>query len=317
MANNKEKIQTPCCAVLGHVDVGKTALLDRMRRTVTDEASGITQQIGTTLYSRSRLEKLIGDKLKKQFNSDALLMIDTPGHECFDMIRYVALKVVDVVILMIDVLKDLEKQTISVISMLQEHNVPFIICLNKIDRIYGWKNVKPIADPVLETDMLNINSVLKRIDSDTKTRFDNYIDKIKNKLYEFDIISELYYKNDNPKKIVSIVPISAKTGEGIPDLIMLISVMAERRYLTDDLIDKNIDALILGCTHYPILKKEIKKLIPKNIKIISQEEIIPNKLKGYLKKHSEISGNLSKKRKMSILTTSKTANMKSKVVSLL
>ena len=91
------------------------------------------------------------------------------------------------------------------------------------------------------------------------------------------------------------------------------------------LLKKNIDALVLGCTHYPILKKEIKKIIPKRIHVISQEEIVPKKLKEYLAKHPEISKKLSKNKSMRILVTDKTQNMnllvkkwfgKSKTVSL-
>jgi small GTP-binding protein len=237
-ANIGDSIRTPCCAVLGHVDVGKTKLLDYMRHSTTEEAAGITQQIGTTLYNKNRLEKLVGPNLKNKFNIDSLLMIDTPGHECFDMIRYVALKVADVVILMVDILKGLEKQTLVVMQLLKIHNVPFIICVNKIDRISGWVPVP--ANPLQEAKYLTLNSILKRIQPETKTRYDDYIRKIQNKLYEFDVMSELYYQNKSPVDTISIVPISAKTGEGIPDLIMLISTMAERRYLADDLIDNNI-----------------------------------------------------------------------------
>jgi glutamate racemase len=69
---------------------------------------------------------------------------------------------------------------------------------------------------------------------------------------------------------------------------------------------KKLDAVVLGCTHYPIFKKEIKKILPKNIEIISQDEIIPKKLKEYLKKHEEILQKLSKKKSIKILVTDKT-----------
>lgn len=257
----QKRISTPCCAVLGHVDVGKTKLLDLMRRTTTSEASGITQQIGTTLYSRERIEKLVGDNLKAKIGIDALLMIDTPGHECFDTIRYVALMVSDVVILMIDMIKGLEKQTIHVISLLQKHNVPFIICVNKMDRIYGW--IKPNID-IINVDNnnnnnvndelifpLNLANVIKRMTkANVKHRYDDYIKKIQNKLYEYDVISELYYQNRSPQDTINIVPISAETGEGVPDLVMLISAMAERKYFLDRMIESNITYGYILDTHY-------------------------------------------------------------------
>ncbi len=70
--------------------------------------------------------------------------------------------------------------------------------------------------------------------------------------------------------------------------------------------NKELNALVLGCTHYPILKSEIKKLIDKNIKIISQDEIIPAKLKDYLNRHNEIEKKLSKKRTVKFITTDET-----------
>ncbi len=91
-----------------------------------------------------------------------------------------------------------------------------------------------------------------------------------------------------------------------------------KKYLKP-LLQKNIQALVLGCTHYPIfkeqIKKEIKKLLPlghsrtgkaKNVKIISQDEIIPKKLKKYLAEHPELSKKLSTGRKVKILVTDKT-----------
>lgn len=238
-----QKIKTSCCAILGHVDVGKTKLLDYMRRTTTLEASGITQQIGTTLYSRERLEKLVGDNLKNKFKLDSMLMIDTPGHECFDMIRGVAMQVADVVILMVDMLKGLEKQTTIVIKLLLELKVPFIVCVNKIDRIYGW--TKPKND-----DNLNISNVLKRMSSDTLSKFHNYVRQIQSELYDCYVSSELYYKNKNPNEITSIVPISAETGEGIPDLIMLISSMAEKKYFSNKLITADVSHGYILDSHY-------------------------------------------------------------------
>lgn len=227
----KSVICTPCCAVLGHVDVGKTKLLDYMRRTETEEASGITQQIGTTLYNKERLEKLVGPTLKTKFNIDSLLMIDTPGHECFDTIRGVALMVTDVVILIIDIIKGIEKQTIHVISLLKKYNIPFIVCLNKMDKIFGW--TKPT-----KMDPLNLSAVVTRMtNAKIFNSYKDYVKKIQIQLAEHEVNSELYYQNKYPQEFVNIVPISAETGEGIPDLIMLISVLAEKRYLSDNMID--------------------------------------------------------------------------------
>lgn len=250
-------INTPCCTIMGHVDVGKTKLLDYMRHTETEEASGITQQIGTTLYNKDRLEMLIGETLlaKSKLNIDSLLMIDTPGHECFDTIRYVAAMVTDVVILIIDIIKGIEKQTIHIISLLKKHNIPFIICLNKMDRIFGWVKPNSIKSDSTKSDNihfnLNLSHVIKRmIAAGIHDNYKDYVKKIQLQLYEYEINSELYYQNKQPHEFYNIVPISAETGEGIPDLIMLISVLAERKYLSDKLIDSNRTYGYILDTHY-------------------------------------------------------------------
>jgi glutamate racemase len=74
-------------------------------------------------------------------------------------------------------------------------------------------------------------------------------------------------------------------------------------------MNKRLDALVLGCTHYPKLKKEIRDILPKNIKIISQDEVVPKKLKEYLVKHPEITNKLSKNKTAKILVTDKTQNV--------
>lgn len=275
-SENKTKIKTPCCAVLGHVDVGKTKLLDYMRHTETEEASGITQQIGTTLYSRDRLEKLVGENLKGKFKLDSMLMIDTPGHECFDMIRSVALRVTDVVILLVDMVKGLEKQTVNVISMLIKYKVPFIICINKMDRIYGWK--QPVKG-----DNLNIASVLKRMTSETRTKYQDYVQQIQYKLYEYDVSSELYYQNKSPDDMVSMVPISAKTGEGIPDLIMLISMMAEKRYLADKLIEQDITHGYVLDSHYDKHHGQYHIVLHRNGQLTKGDILVINGHRYYVK----------------------------------
>lgn len=72
---------------------------------------------------------------------------------------------------------------------------------------------------------------------------------------------------------------------------------------------KKPDAIVLGCTHYPFFKKEIRKIVGKNMKVISQDEIIPKKLKVYLEKHTEITRKLSKGKSTKILVTDITKNV--------
>lgn len=284
-----QRIKTPSCACLGHVDVGKTMLLDYMRNSKTMEASGITQQIGATSYSKNRLEKLVGTNLATRIGIDSLMMIDTPGHECFETIRHVAIKVSDVIVLIIDMIKGLEKQTKNVIHLLQKEKTPFIICLNKMDRIYGWMQVTDDLP-------LNIANVLKRMDQDVRNKYNNYVEKIKMELYKYEVYSELYYLNKDPDNVIPIVPMSAKTGEGIPDLIMLISLMAEKKYLKNELIENNIVHGYILNTQYDNSLGQYHVILHRNGMINNGDQITVNGNKYVIKQlfatqeNSEIKG---------------------------
>ena len=205
----------PICSIIGHVDVGKTKLLDLMRSSSTEEASGITQQIGATLYNSDRLKNLSGI-LGQHINVDGLLMIDTPGHECFTAIRYVGMMVSDIVIILVDVNKGLQTETIRCLDYLKKNNKTIIFVVNKIDRLYGWyKDDKLKFSP--------IKKMLKKQEKGALDYLDTKLNEIKVQLAMQELNAELYYKNSDPKTFMHIVPISAETGEGVPDLVALIS----------------------------------------------------------------------------------------------
>jgi translation initiation factor 5B len=217
--------KVPICSIIGHVDVGKTKLLDLMRASSTEEASGITQQIGATLYSREKLEELSGN-LKKYIDCDGMLMIDTPGHECFTAIRYVGMMVSDIVIILIDVHKGIEAETKRCLEYLSKNNKKIIFAVNKIDRLYGWKK-----DDTLRFSA--VKKLIKKQEKNTLDHLDKQINMIKCQLAECEVNAELYYKNTDSKIFSNIVPISAMTGEGLPDLIALISKMYKGKMLDD------------------------------------------------------------------------------------
>ena len=202
----------PVCCVLGQVDVGKTKLLDILRGSNIQkkEVGGITRQIGSTYLCKETLGQLSENT---SVNIDGLLMIDTPGHDCFSQMREIGVKTCHLAIVIVDIIKGLENQTIQCIELLKSKNTPFIIVLNKIDRIYGWK-------PTTHRKLKNVfeqqnKSILKSIKE--------YSNKIIGRLAELEINALLYYENTNPAEFVSMVPVSAKTGEGLSDLIVLIS----------------------------------------------------------------------------------------------
>ena len=230
-----ETLRAPICCVLGHVDTGKTSLLDKIRRTHVQEGEvgGITQQIGATFFPHSFLKNTTKDLLEKNnsvLSVPGLLMIDTPGHESFSNLRNRGSSVCDVAILVIDIMHGLENQTRESIKILQKKNCKFIIALNKIDKIYGW-------EPKNDFTIVESLRVQKKF---CISEFETRLVNIQTQLSEEGLNSELYYKNTNIEEYVSIIPVSAKTGEGISDLLyhqinIVQSFMKDRIIYSDSL----------------------------------------------------------------------------------
>jgi translation initiation factor 5B len=208
----KAKNRCPIICILGHVDTGKTKLLDKMRHTNVQEgeAGGITQQIGATYFPYSKINEEVS-KLKDFYPVNiqvpGLLVIDTPGHESFSNLRSRGSGLCDMAILVIDIMHGLQKQTIESIELLKMRRTPFVIALNKIDRNYEWKALP--NDPSYTS--------LQKQAKNTFLEFRDRTSKIITQLAEQELNAALYY--DNPENFASIVPTSAITGEGIPDLL--------------------------------------------------------------------------------------------------
>ncbi len=210
-------IRQPIVCVLGHVDTGKTLLLDKIRKTSVQarEAGGITQHIGASFFPVETLAEICGPLLKKikgKIKIPGLLVIDTPGHEAFANLRKRGGGVADIAILVIDVLKGFEAQTYECIDILKARKTPFLVAANKIDRIPGW--IPKPDQPFIVSYKSQDPFIRQSLDE---------------KIYEIiGIFSRLGFKADRFDKIVdftrtiAIVPVSAKTGEGIPELIMVL-----------------------------------------------------------------------------------------------
>ena len=217
-------MRQPIVVVLGHVDHGKTTLLDKIRGTaVTKKEPGeITQHVGASIVPASVLRK-VAEPLKKYFprlriEIPGLLFIDTPGHELFSNLRKRGGSVADIAILVIDVIEGFQPQTIESIEILKERRVPFIVAANKIDRIPGWK---PQPDkPFLETIKLQNPSV--------QARLDQLIYRIVEQLYNHGFMSERFDRIKDFRRTVAIVPVSAKTGEGLPELLALLTGLVQQ-----------------------------------------------------------------------------------------
>ncbi|KAK7357237.1 hypothetical protein VNO80_16521 [Phaseolus coccineus] len=212
---NDENLRSPICCIMGHVDTGKTKLLDCIRGTNVQEgeAGGITQQIGATYFPaeniRDRTKELKADaKLKVP----GLLVIDTPGHESFTNLRSRGSGLCDIAILVVDIMHGLEQQTIESLNLLKMRNTEFIVALNKVDRLYGWKTCR--NSPIVKA--------LKQQTKDVQNEFNMRLTQIVTQFKEQGMNTELYYKNKEMGETFSIVPTSAISGEGIPDLLLLL-----------------------------------------------------------------------------------------------
>jgi len=214
------QLRTPICCLQGHVDVGKTHISDALRKSSVHakEFGGITQQIGATFYSKEYLQKQT-KTLNSDINVPGLLMIDTPGHECFSNLREKGMEISDISIVVVDFVKGVEHQTFEIINNLKKYRTPYIIVANKVDTVYQWKN---------PNEGMNFIENYKRQTDKVKSEYDTCMKNIILKFNENGVNVAPFYKNPDSRSYASIVPISAKTCEGIAEMIMLIIKLAEK-----------------------------------------------------------------------------------------
>jgi len=216
------KLRQPIVVVLGHVDHGKTTLLDKIRGTaiVKKEPGEMTQEVGASFVPSSVIEKLaepLKNVIPVKLEIPGLLFIDTPGHELFSNLRKRGGSVADIAILVVDITEGIQKQTIESIQILKEKKVPFIVAANKIDKIPGWKPYE--NEPFTYS--------LKKQAAATQKSIDNYVYKLVLQLAELGFNSERFDRVRDFTKYVTIVPVSGKTGEGIPELLALLAGLTQ------------------------------------------------------------------------------------------
>ena len=238
------KFRQPIVVVLGHIDSGKTSLLDKIRGTAVQsrEAGGITQHIGASFFPIDTLENLCGNLLQKvggKIDIPGILVIDTPGHAVFTNLRNRGGSASDISILVIDAMKGLEVQTRESLDILRKRKVPFLIALNKLDTVPGWR------------PSTSLTSSLKQLDDTTRNNLDGKIYDVVGELSRYGIQSEAFYRLTDPQKQVAIVPVSAKTGEGIPELISLLIGLTQS-YLKQKLtVSSDTRGIVLEVTEEP------------------------------------------------------------------
>jgi translation initiation factor 5B len=239
-ARSADNLRSPICCILGHVDTGKTKLLDKIRQTNVQEgeAGGITQQIGATYFPVEAIKQktqVVNRDDSFEFKVPGLLVIDTPGHESFSNLRSRGSSLCNIAILVVDIMHGLEPQTLESMKLLRDRKTPFIVALNKIDRLYGWKKVdnNGFQESLALQNKGVQNEFAKRL-ADTKVAF-----------AEQGFNSELYYENKSMSKFVSLVPTSAHTGEGIPDMLKLIVQLTQERMVGSLMYLSEVQATVL------------------------------------------------------------------------
>lgn len=223
-ARSKDNLRSPICCILGHVDTGKTKLLDKIRQTNVQEgeAGGITQQIGATYFPVESLRQktaVVNKDGKFDFKIPGLLVIDTPGHESFSNLRSRGSSLCNIAILVVDIMHGLEPQTLESMRLLRDRRTPFIVALNKIDRLYGWKKI----------DNNGFQESLEMQSKGVQNEFRTRLERTKVLFAEQGFNSELFYENKSMARNVSLVPTSAHTGEGVPDMLKLLTSLTQER----------------------------------------------------------------------------------------
>jgi len=294
-------LRTPIVVVMGHVDHGKTTLLDKIRGTAVakGEAGLITQHIGATEVPLDVVQDFCGLHFGKEMQIPGLLFIDTPGHHAFTSMRSRGGSLADLAVLIVDINDGFQPQTIESLGILKRFKTPFVVAANKIDRISGWhatanapfsKSIKAQSERVAET-------------------LDTRLYELVGELYKHGFSADRYDRISDFTRTVGIVPISAVTGEGVPDLLMVLVGLAQR-FLKENLKltargpgvgtilevkeEKGLgttldvilyngefnvgDAVIVGTAHEPAVTKIRALLKPKPLaEIRSEERFLPVK----------------------------------------
>jgi translation initiation factor 5B len=224
-----QKLRSPIVTVLGHIDHGKTSLLDKMRGTGVQarEAAGITQHIGASFFPTETIRSICGNLLstvKTELTIDGLLFIDTPGHEAYLNLRRRGGAIADIAILVIDINEGPLTQSYESLKILLSGKTPFLIAANKLDKVPGWQDKRGVI----------LAQAIKAQSMSVQTEVDRRVYEIVGALSANGIQSERFDRVKDFTREVAIVPTSAKTGAGIPELLMVLSGLTQQ-YMKDRL----------------------------------------------------------------------------------
>ena len=293
-------LRQPVVVVLGHVDSGKTSLLDKIRGTAVQarEAGGITQHIGASFFPIETIKTITGVLYERLTKTDeqipGLLFIDTPGHEVFANLRSRGGSAADIAIVVADVNKGFEPQTIESIEILKKRKVPFVVALNKVDMVSGWKGKKKgDTSRSRKENTINLGFIseeIKKQESNVLTLLDEKIYTVVGSLSRMGFNSEAFWRIKEFDKELAIVPISAVSGIGIPELMAVLVGLAqqymkkrlERRfdYVRGIILEINEELGLGPSANMILLDGTIKQ--GDMIMVAKREEIVVTKVKALL-----------------------------------
>lgn len=215
-------IRQPIITILGHVDHGKTSLLDYIRGSsvAAREAGGITQHVGATVVPIRTIQdvcKKISSLFKMEMKIPGLLFIDTPGHEIFTNLRKRGGSIADLAVLVVDINQGVQPQTKEAVEILKSFKVPFVVAANKIDMISGWK-----TNSLIFTE--NLKTQIKQVQDDFEKKFYTLLGQIS----ELGFNCNLYTQVADYQKELVVIPVSARTGEGVAELLAMLAGLSQK-----------------------------------------------------------------------------------------
>ncbi|ACM57638.1 translation initiation factor IF-2 [Halorubrum lacusprofundi] len=218
---NADTLRTPIVAVLGHVDHGKTSLLDTIRGSAVSEgeAGAITQHIGATDIPLDTISEMAGELIDPtDFDLPGLLFIDTPGHHSFSTLRARGGALADIAVLVVDVNDGFQPQTEEAIDILRRTGTPFVVAANKVDTTPGWN----------PQDGQPIQRSLEAQSERAESMLNENLYEIIGQLSDAGFSADLYWRVQDFQKNIGVVPLSAITGEGVPDLLTVLMGLSQR-----------------------------------------------------------------------------------------
>ena len=223
-------LRTPIVAVLGHVDHGKTSLLDEVRGSAVSEgeAGAITQHIGATAVPLDTVSSIAGELVQPEdFDLPGLLFIDTPGHHSFTTLRSRGGALADIAVLVVDVNDGFQPQTEEALDILERTGTPFVVAANKVDTTPGWNPERGAP----------IQATYEAQSDRARNRLDERLYEMIGELSDAGFSADLYWRVQDFQQNVGVVPVSAVTGEGVPDLLTVMMGLSQRYMKSEMEID--------------------------------------------------------------------------------